>query len=185
MISFFKSLQLLSDTELHKLNGLPKMRLLKKGSFLIQEGKVCEEIVLIKSGILRSFYTNSEGKEMTNCIAFENELMSAFSSFISQKPTEENIQAISDTEILVLTKSNLNFLYENSVAWQNVGRYLTELQYVDLEKRIVSFQKDTAKQRYEKLLSNHSKYVKFIPLKYLASYLGVTPRHLSRLRKEI
>ncbi|MNL58771.1 hypothetical protein D3C87_1824370 [compost metagenome] len=111
--------------------------------------------------------------------------MSAFSSFISHKPTEENIQAIADTELLVLNKSDLLFLYENSSAWQNVGRFLTELQYVDLEKRIVSFQKDTAKQRYEKLLSNHSKYIKFIPLKYLASYLGITPRHLSRLRKEI
>lgn len=185
MTSFFKSLELLTNTELQKLNGLPKPKLLKKGDFLVQEGKICDEIVLIKSGILRSFYINNEGEEFTNCITFENELMSAFASFISQQPSEENIQAVADTELLVLKKEDLIFLYKGSTAWQNVGRFLTELQYVDLEKRIVSFQKQTAKQRYETLLKNRSNYIKFIPLKYLASYLGVTPRHLSRIRKEI
>ena len=94
MIQFFKSLQLLSDNDLQKMDGLPISKTLKKGMFLIQEGKICNEIAFIKSGILRSFYINNEGEEITNCITFENELMSAFSSFITQKPTEENIQAV-------------------------------------------------------------------------------------------
>lgn len=183
MIEFFTSLQLLSETELQLLDGLSKMKLLRKGEFLIQEGKVCDEIVFIKSGILRSFYINNEGDEITNCITFENEFMSAFSSFITQQPTSENIQALSDTELLSLNRKELDLLYASSPVWQKVGRILTELQYVELEKRIVSFQKQTAKQRYEILLKNHSNYIKYIPLQYLASFLGITPRHLSRLRK--
>lgn len=183
MIKFFRSLQLLSDTELQLLDGLSIMKSLRKGEFLIQEGKVCDEIGFIKSGILRSFYINSEGDEITNCITFENEFMSAFSSFITQQPTDENIQALSDTELLSLNRNELDFLYANSPAWQKVGRILTELQYVELEKRMVSFQKQTAKQRYEILLKNHSNYIRYIPLQYLASFLGITPRHLSRLRK--
>jgi CRP-like cAMP-binding protein len=184
MIQFFKSLQLLSDNDLQKMDGLPISKTLKKGMFLIQEGKICNEIAFIKSGILRSFYINNEGEEITNCITFENELMSAFSSFITQKPTEENIQAVVDTELLILKRSDMELLYENSSAWQKVGRYLTEMQYVELEQRTVSFQKNSAKQRYEKLIEHHSNYIKYIPLQYLASYLGITPRHLSRLRKE-
>ena len=167
MIQFFKSLQLLSDNDLQKMDGLPISKTLKKGMFLIQEGKICNEIAFIKSGILRSFYINNEGEEITNCITFENELMSAFSSFITQK------------------RSDMELLYENSSAWQKVGRYLTEMQYVELEQRTVSFQKHSAKQRYETLIEHHSNYIKYIPLQYLASYLGITSRHLSRIRKEI
>jgi CRP-like cAMP-binding protein len=111
--------------------------------------------------------------------------MSAFSSFITQKPTEENIQAVVDSELLILKRSDMEMLYENSSAWQKVGRFLTEMQYVEMEQRTVSFQKHSAKQRYETLIEHHSHYIKFIPLQYLASYLGITPRHLSRLRKEI
>ncbi len=185
MIEFFKSLQLLSDAELQKIVGLPKEKTLKKGEYLIQEGKICNEIVFVKSGILRSFYNNSEGSEITNCITFENEFMSAFSSFITQQPTDENIQALYDSDLLSINREELNRLYESSLTWQKVGRMLTEFQYVEIEKRIVSFQKQTAKQRYDTLLKYRSNYIKFIPLQHLASYLGITPRHLSRLRKEL
>lgn len=183
MIQFLKSLQIISDSELEKLNGLTKSRILKKNDFLIQEGNICNEIVLIKTGILRSFYRNSEGNEITKCIAFENELASAYSSFITQQPTFENIQAICNTEVIVLKRKDIYNLYENSLEWQKLGRLLTELEYIQLENRTVSFQKQTAKERYDTLINNHSKYLKYIPLKYLSSYLGITSRHLSRLRK--
>jgi len=183
MIHFLQSLQILSDSELQKLEGITQNKFLKKNDFLIQEGVICTEIVLVKAGILRSFYTNSEGNEITKCIVFENELASAYSSFITQQPTFENIQAICDTELVVLKRKDLYNLYETSSEWQSVGRLLTELHYIESENRTVSFQKQTAKQRYETLIENHLKYLKFIPLKYLSSYLGITPRHLSRLRK--
>lgn len=183
MIAFLKSLQILSESELEKLNGITENKFLKKNDFVIKEGAICNEIVLIKKGILRSFFTNSEGNEITKCIAFENELASAYSSFITQQPTFENIQAICDTELVTIKRKDLYNLYETSSEWQSVGRLLTELHYIESENRTVSFQKQTAKERYEALISNHSKYLKFIPLKYLSSYLGITSRHLSRLRK--
>lgn len=183
MISYFRQLQLLSESELVELDNLTTSKKLRKGEFLIQEGDICSEIVLIKSGILRSFYTKNNGDEITYCIAFENQLMSAYSSFISQKGTEENIQAICDTELIVLKKSNLELLFNNNVKWQKISRQLTELQYIELEKRIVSFQKLSAKERYLNLIENYSNFIKFIPLQFLASYLGISPRHMSRLRK--
>ncbi|KAF2517883.1 Crp/Fnr family transcriptional regulator [Flavobacterium foetidum] len=183
MIHFLKSLQIISDSELEKLNGFTENRILKKNDFLIKEGNICNEIVFIKRGIVRSFYTNTEGNEITKCIAFENELASAYSSFITQEPTFENIQALCDTELIVLKRKDLFYLYENSLEWQAAGRFLTEMEYIKTENRAVSFQKQTAKERYDSLVENHSKFIKYIPLKYLSSYLGITSRHLSRLRK--
>jgi CRP-like cAMP-binding protein len=185
MKEFLKSFNLLTNNELDEVEKYISIRILNKGEFFITEKKICTEVAFIQSGILRSFYNSTDNEEITNCISFENELTSAFSSFITQLPTDENIQAISDSVLLVLTKDDLEMLYKSSATWQEIGRLLTEMQYVELEKRIVSFQKFSAKQRYQELLKHHSKYIQFIPLQYLASYLGITPRHLSRLRREI
>jgi len=185
MKNFLKSLHILSEIELKQIDSLIYDKTIKKNEYLIQQGKICNEIVFIKSGILRSFYLTNEGKEITNCITFENELMSAYSSFITQSPTDENIHALTDTQLQIINKSDLLNLYQDSINWQKTGRILAEMQYVILEKRILSFQKKNAKQRYEELLRNHPNYIQYIPLNNLASFLGITTRHLSRLRKEI
>ncbi|WP_306352693.1 Crp/Fnr family transcriptional regulator [Flavobacterium sp. '19STA2R22 D10 B1'] len=185
MKTLFSSLALLSEKELDRLDGVLTHKILKKGEYLIEENQICNEIVFIKSGALRSFYRNNDGDEITNCITFENELMAAFSSFVTQNPTNENIQAIFDTELQVLHRDDLEKFYENSIEWQKLGRTLSEIQYVALEKRIALFQKFSGKERYEELFKLHTKYIQFIPLQYLASFLGVTPRHLSRIRKSI
>ncbi len=185
MKEFLKTLSILSEEELEQIDALVYDKTITKNDYLIQEGEICNEIVFIKSGILRSFYLTDEGEEITNCITFENELMSAYSSFITQSPTDENIQALVDTQLQIINKTELVNLYKKSNNWQKVGRELAEMQYVMLEKRIVSFQKKNAKQRYESLLKDHPHYIQYIPLNNLASFLGITTRHLSRLRKEI
>jgi hypothetical protein len=84
----------------------------------------------------------------------------------------------------VIKKKDLEKLFEKSNEWQKIGRLLAEMQYVDLEKRIASFQKESGSQRYETMLKRYPNYIKYIPLHYLASFLGVTPRHLSRIRAQ-
>ncbi|MNR10439.1 hypothetical protein D3C85_1266910 [compost metagenome] len=111
--------------------------------------------------------------------------MASFSSFITRELAQENIQALADTELQIITHENLEKLYKIGIHWQEIGRKLTEMEYVTLQKRMISFQKLSGKQRYEELYKNHQKYIKLIPLQYLASYLGITPRHLSRIRKAI
>ncbi|MEN2401311.1 Crp/Fnr family transcriptional regulator [Flavobacterium sp. MC2016-06] len=181
----FQSIQVLSPDELDQLDDVITIRNLKKGDFLLKENQVCNEIVFIKNGILRSYFFNHQGDEITNCFAFENEFMGSFSSFITQNTAEENIQALVDTELQVLNRESLEKLYKSSIHWQEIGRKIAEMEYVTLQKRMVSFQKLTGKQRYEELFLNHQKYIQLIPLQYLASYLGITPRHLSRIRKAI
>ena len=185
MKDFLKALHILSDEEIRDMDGLGYKKTIAKNDFLIQEDAVCTEIVFVQSGILRSFYISDEGEEMTNCITFENEFMSAYSSFITQTPTQENIQALTETHLWVINRTELLQLYKKSMGWQEIGRMLAEMQYIQLEQRLLSFQKQNAKQRYQALLLNHPNYIQYIPLNHLASFLGITTRHLSRLRKEI
>lgn len=185
MKSVFQSIHPLPQAELNQLDDLITFRKLKKGELLLQENQVCNDIYFIKKGILRSYFFNHQGDEITNCFAFENEFMASFTSFITQNPAEENIQALADTELQIISRENLEKLYKLGMHWQEIGRKLTEMEYVTLQKRMISFQKLSGAQRYEELYQNHQKYLQLIPLQYLASYLGVTPRHLSRIRKAI
>lgn len=184
MKNFFKSFDFLTEDELNLIDSLSSRRVIKKGEYLTKEGNVANEIALIKSGILRLFYTNTVGEEITGCLAFDNEIVSAYSSFLTQQPSEENIQAVCDTEIVTLAKEQLDFLYNSSASWQKVGRIIAEMHYVELTKKISSFQKDSAKERYNQLVQKQPQYIQAIPQHQLASLLGITPRHLSRIRKE-
>ncbi|QOG04670.1 Crp/Fnr family transcriptional regulator [Flavobacterium sp. MDT1-60] len=185
MKSIFQSIHVLPQNELDQLDDLITFRKLKKGEVLLKENQVCNEIYFIKKGILRSYFFNHQGDEITNCFAFENEFMASFSSFITQNAAEENIQALVDTELQIISRESLEKLYKLGIHWQEIGRKLTEIEYVTLQKRMISFQKLSGSQRYKELYQNHQKYIQLIPLQYLASYLGVTPRHLSRIRKAI
>lgn len=185
MKAVFQTIQAIPQVELDLLDLFITTRKLKKGELLLTESQVCNEIFFIKSGILRSYFFNHQDDEITNCFAFENEFMASLSSFITQKPAEENIQAIADTELQVISRESLERLYKLGLHWQEIGRKLTEIEFVTLQKRMISFQKFSATQRYEELYKNHKKYLQLIPLQYLASYLFVTPRHLSRIRKAV
>lgn len=185
MKAVFQSIQDFSASELSLLDDLITFRTLKKGELLLTENQVCNEIVFIEKGILRSFFVNHKGDEITNCFAFENEFMASFASFITEETAEENIQALTDTQLQILNRNALEKLYQSGFNWQETGRKLTELEFLNLHKRMISFQKLSGAQRYEELCTNHQKYIQLIPLQYLASYLGITPRHLSRIRKVV
>ncbi len=184
MLDYFQSLRILDKNELELIEGLTSSRTLKKGEFLIQEGEVCKEVVFIRSGILRSFFTKPNGEEVTYCLTFGNNLMTALSSLIEEKPTHENIQALADLELEVIKKSDLKKLVENNFGWMKVFKILVEQQYLDLENRMLDLQRLGAKERYEKLINEREELVRYIPLKHLASFLNITPRHLSRLRAD-
>jgi len=183
MIEIFQYLFQLNSEECQLLNSFITYRKIKKSDYLISENQVCNEIVFVKYGIMRSFFINSKGDEITNCFTFENEFMTAFSSFITQSPTDENIQAITDCELEVINKTAVEKLFSSSFRWADIGRKIAENEIVNLHNRISSLQKKSSIERYETLFIKHQKYIQHIPLIYLASYLGVSTRHLSRIRQ--
>ncbi|WP_310555169.1 Crp/Fnr family transcriptional regulator [Flavobacterium sp.] len=183
--NYLKSFNILTDDEIGNLIHLSTKRVLNKADYFIREGETCKDVAFILSGTLRSFYISDKGEEITYCITFPNNLMTAYSSFITGQSTDENIQAITSVELLIIPKNKIDDLAMKNPNWVKFLKIIAEQQYIELEKRIFQLQKNNALQRYSDLIKNQPEYIQNIPLQYLASYLGITQRHLSRIRREI
>jgi len=177
-----QSFNLLSPEEIDHLYSLTNTRKIKKGDFFIQEGRICREVAFVASGFFRSFYYSSKGEEITYCFRFSPSFMTAYSSFITGLPTEENFQALADAELLVIPKTAINRLENSGMNWLKLFKHLAEREYVEMERRVFLLQKESAEKKYQDLMTNNPHFLQAIPLNYLASYLGITQRHLSRIR---
>jgi CRP-like cAMP-binding protein len=157
---------------------------LKKTEYFIREGEICKQVAFVLSGSLRSYYTSDKDEEVTYCITFPHSLMTAYSSFLTANPTQENIQAITDVELLMMQKIDFEQLVKQHFNWTYFLKTIAEQQYIELEKRVFQLQRTDAATRYANLLKDQPAYIQQIPLQYVASYLGISQRHLSRIRKE-
>ncbi|GCC52691.1 Crp/Fnr family transcriptional regulator [Chryseotalea sanaruensis] len=182
---YLQSFHVLTDDEIENFIQLSTKRNLNKSDYFIRETETCQEVAFVQTGTFRSYYISDKGEETTYCITFPNNLMTAYSSFITGQSTEENIQAITSAELLIIPKNKIDGLALKNPNWLKFMKIVAEQQYVELENRIFKLQKKSATQRYIDLLKHQPEYVQNIPLQYLASYLGITQRHLSRIRKEI
>lgn len=182
---YLESFHLLTETDIDNFIQLVSFKTFKKHDYFIKEGETCAEVAFILSGSLRSFYISDKAEDITYCITFPNNLMTAYSSFLTCQPTQENIQAITPTELLIIPKAKLEILVHQNLNWTYFLKIMAEQQYIELEKRIFQLQTSDAAKRYADLLKNQPYYIQKIPLQYLASYLGISQRHLSRIRKEI
>lgn len=182
---YIQSFNIFSEKEIQEAIPLFEYRKLEKYEFFAKEGRKCNELAFIESGIFHSFYSSLNGEEITLQISWENMMISAYSSFITNKVSKENIQALTTSEIWVLKKNKIEELIEKQVNWSRFLRTLADEKYLEIEQRIFDSQLYSAKERYEDILVNCPSCLERVSLKYLASYLGVTQRHLSRIRKEL
>lgn len=185
LIHFLQQLHIFSEAEAIAIAGLFTPRNLQKDEYLVREGAPCTEIAFIESGIFRSFYTDEQGGEFTYCFRFPDDFIAAYSSFISGNPSVEYIQAISTACIWTLPKSAVDEQAVTNPKWVQLLRFIAEQQFLEMERRYIQLQRDHAVKRYTTLLQQQPEYLQKIPLQYLSSYLGISQRHLSRIRKEI
>lgn len=183
--NMLESVNILTDSEI--TNGLDyfEPKSFDKGDILIEAGKVCNWMAFVNSGVLRNFYISSKDEEVTYCLTFPNKVISAFSSFLTRQETFENIHALTNVELLLIRHNQYYELMNSSRNWLKFSRFVVEQSYIEMENRLLALQMEPAKKRYEDLLKFNPDYLQKVSLKYLASYLGITQRHLSRLRKEI
>ncbi len=153
----------------------------QKGDFLVQEGQVCEQLLFITEGYFR-VYVLKDIDENTVHLAGANDFVSAYSSFISRSPSFEYVQAVTDAKGLAISSEDLETLYRNSPKIERVGRLILESLFVKKENRVIDFIKHTSQERYNKLLEVNPEIIFNVPLQYIASYLGVKPETLSRIR---
>ena len=134
---------------------------------------------------MRAFYINDNGEETTSCFCTENNLTTSYKSFILQQPSRLFLQAIEETDLLVISYDNLQQLYRKSAVWQTVGRAVAEREYIVMEQYASVLNTESAREKYLRLLSEQPAVLQKANVEDIASYLGVTRRTLSRIRKEI
>lgn len=157
---------------------------LPKGGFFAQEGKVNRHLGFILSGRLRNYYYDENAVEKTCFFAAANTFIAAYTSFITSAPSFENIEAIEETKLKVISKPDLEALSVRIPMIHVFRRIMSENMYIIMEKRIHSLQSATALERYEQMIKENPDVLLNVPLQYTASFLGITPQHLSRLRKK-
>jgi CRP-like cAMP-binding protein len=173
----------LEPAEMEDITRRFKTKTIKKNEFLLHEGQVCKDIVFVQDGCLRLFYI-SDDIETSVWFSFQHSSAIEISSFISEKPSEYFLQATEDSEVLILPKTELNKLYQDHPKMQEMMKNFLEDVILHLINRFTSLQRDSAEKRYLELL-NKPAYLQKIPQKYLASFIGVTPTSLSRIRRKI
>lgn len=183
--TLLQALTSISDKEFEdSRNNFHKVHL-KKGDFLLQRGQVCKQMSFVNLGSLRTFYFNNKGKEITHCFRTKNTFISSFKSFILQELSLLSIMALEETELIVIDYDTLQKLYSTSITWQNIGRLLTERAYIEMEEYASVLNNESAKEKYLRLINEHGEILQKASAEHVATYLGVTRRTLSRIRKEI
>jgi len=159
-------------------------RMLKKNEYFVREGEIARYISFTQNGYLRVYY-NHDGDEITRDISPLHSFVTALPSYVSQTPSYEIIQAITDCELLVIYRDHLEALYDRYNNWQRVGRRVIEEMFVQTQSRIYAFITQPAEARYKAMMKQFPDIFQHVPLQYIASYLGITSQSLSRLRRTV
>ncbi len=183
LIGMFKSLAPFDDDELQKALPLFKSESLRKGDFFSKTGRISDRVGFVESGLLRSYF-DIKGKETTTFFLQPGSVAAALLSFLRMKPAVENIQAITDSELIYIKRKDLFSLYQENWKWQQVGRVVVETYYVEMEQRSISLQTQSAHERYLRFIKEFPEVIKTVPLNQIASFLGVSSETLSRIRKK-
>lgn len=184
LIKSIQSLTDLTPKEIDWIKLLWKERTIKKGDFFLKEGQICRHLGFIKNGIIR-YYINQDGEEKTYNFARAHKFVCNYESFIPQTPSTKNIQALEDCNILQISYSDLQTFYKSVAQAERFGRLIIEQVFIQTLQDLSSFYTDTPELRYEKFLKQHADLQQKISQYHIASYIGVKPQSLSRIRKRI
>ena len=158
---------------------------LKKHQFLLNEGQVCTHIGFVNSGCLREYTIDNKGNEHIIQFAIEDWWVSDLNSFLSGSPSKYNIDALQNSEVLLLEKSERDKLLDACSKMERFFRLLMEAHHVATEERVADSLSRSAEERYIKFMKTYPRIFNEIPQNQIASYLGITPQSLSRIRKEL
>jgi CRP-like cAMP-binding protein len=155
-----------------------------KGEDMVKQGEVCNYVYFINKGFLR-FYKLIDGKEISTGFIGAGEYVSAYDSFLTRQPAFETLNVLEDAELLCLSYNDMQQLYEQQPIYQLFGRKIAEQLFIWINQRTNALLLLTPEQRYERMIQNDSELLQRVPQYMLASYIGVTPEHLSRIRKKM
>lgn len=185
LLKYIQAVTPLSVEEFSKFKDRFVIQKVKRNEYLLREGEVCNFNLFVCSGTLRMYHIGPEGQEFTRYFAFENKFGTSLTSLIEGKPAIENIQAVEKSVVLRISKADYLELVETVPQVNLIYRNMLEQAYITSQKRIYDFQGKSALERLKWLISHQPGILNRIPSRLVASYLGITPYTLSRLKAEL
>ncbi len=184
----YKKLILYSEIppkEFEKLVRVSRVCHLKKGEYFQQAGERPNKFGFVISGILRLYYTNGSGDEFNKNFCVENDFVAAYSALLQNRVSRLSIQAMEETTLLVIGYKDYLQLFNQHLCWQILGRKIAENLFIKKEEKESQFLLDSAETRYLKFLKEYPDLEVRIKQYHIASYLGITPVALSRIRTKL
>ena len=182
LFSMLNDLQHLSPALSERLSSVLMEMKIKKKEYLVREGQISSNVYFVQKGLIRAYYINEEGEEITNWFMKEGDVIFSVESFLEQAPSEEYIMALEDLDLLYISHHELQSIYKELSEFNYHGRVLTEKYYMLSIRRERSLKKKTPMERYQLLLEQEPHLLTRAPLQYIATYLGMTPEKLSKIR---
>jgi CRP-like cAMP-binding protein len=174
----------ITEEELESFLNKTSIKTFKRQEIVSTPDSIPNNIFFINKGIIRVFITDSEGTEHTIHFALENQFIADYSNFIKQQPSFYTLQALEETEVVILPRKTIEWGYNNLTEGQKMGRLVAEYYFIYQDDRIKNTYTRTPKQRYDSITDIFPNIHNRVPQHMIASYLGITPIHLSRLKKE-
>jgi CRP/FNR family transcriptional regulator, anaerobic regulatory protein len=184
LIVYFQKMLPLTDEEIELVSSKFQHRLYRKRQFVLQEGDVCNVYNFVVSGCLRMYKIDETGHAHIIQFAIENWWISDMGSFYARKPSEMSIEAVEDTTVLQIKHDDLLELYTKAPKFNRLFRVLVEKSLIGMQHRLLQNISTEARIRYESFLKDFPDLANRIPNTYIASYLGITPEFLSKIRNE-
>lgn len=185
LIAAIRNMITISDEELTHFLELCYARKFEAKEFLSKQGEISNEIFFITKGITRSTIIDHKGEEHTIHFSPEYQFVADYTSFMLKIPATNNIQAIEDTEVIVLPRQVIDWGYQHLAQGDKMGRLIAEYYFIYFDNRLKNQYMFTPAQRYENISKVFLNIHNRVPQHMIASYLGVSPVHLSRLKKEL
>jgi len=184
LLDYIKKNISISDEIQNKLNEITKERKVVKGEIILHENSFKKEHIFVASGCLRSFYRTENGKEHTLQFAVKNWWISDYITLYTKEKSVVSIESLSHSKILVIDTAHIENIYKQYPQFEAFQRRNFEKRIATLQKRVLSLLALSASEKYNQFVNDYDMFEKVIPNYQIASYLGITPESLSRIRKE-
>jgi len=184
-LNLFDSYVKLTDSEIEFCKPYFELNSVPKNSIVEEENRVPKHLYFITKGFMRLFYYDTNGDEITTLIVSQNRFVTSFTNFIHETKSNENLECITNCEFYKIERSKLVELIDKSENFKKLSLTIFEQSVATTQLRANDFATLTAELRYKKLVEQQPELIKNVPVQYIASYLGIKPQSLSRIRKQL